>query len=390
MDLLGLKVTAVATDNAGQTASDESPFFAVVTRSARGYVTAATCQTCHADQWDDLFMSGHPYKLNKVENAMPPTYPFSEVPTTPEGFTWDDVSYVIGGYGWKARFMDLQGYILVTGLTGVPVQLNLVRDDLGPGLDTAWVDYHSADVDPKPYNCGKCHTTGWLDITENGGVNQDGLPGILGTWEETGIRCERCHGAGVNHVASQAASDINVDQGSELCGECHFRDTNHNILASGGFIRHHEQFDELISNGKQTFGCVDCHEPHIGVRYGNAAMGGIHTTCEDCHAGIQVAHLPIDCESCHMPRATKSARAVHSFEGDVRTHIFRVNPAELTKDDMFFTDPESGSTHTRPFVTLDFACYGCHNDPVSGEGGGGSPRSLADLSARASAIHPTN
>ncbi len=35
---------------------------------------------------------------------------FSRVPDPPEGYTWEDISYVIGGYGWKARFIDLEGH----------------------------------------------------------------------------------------------------------------------------------------------------------------------------------------------------------------------------------------------------------------------------------------
>ncbi len=37
-------------------------------------------------------------------------------------------------------------------------------------------------------------------------------------------------------------------------------------------------------------------------------------------------------------------------------------------------------------VTLDFACYGCHNDS-DGVGGGGSIKTLAELAARAATIH---
>jgi len=68
--------------------------------------------------------TGHPYKLNKVENGQPPEYPFSEVPQPPEGYTWDDVAYVIGGYGWKARFIDHDGFI-ITGDADATTQHNL-------------------------------------------------------------------------------------------------------------------------------------------------------------------------------------------------------------------------------------------------------------------------
>ncbi|MBT8403218.1 MAG: hypothetical protein KJP18_05120 [Gemmatimonadetes bacterium] len=388
-NLFGVRVRAVAKDAANQTAEDLSDaIFAVVAASARGFVTSSVCQNCHADNVTEVFNSGHPYKLNKVVNGQPPTYPDSDVPSPPQGFTWDEISYVIGGYGYKARFMDQTGNILVTGVTGVQTQYNLPRDDLGEdGLTAAWANYQSGDLVPKPYTCGICHTTGWQTIAENGGVNQDGLPGILGTWEETGITCEQCHGAGLNHVTTQSASNISIDTEKELCGSCHYRDTNHGILASGGFIKHHEQYDEIIASDHVALSCTSCHDSHIGTKYGNAEMGGITVTCESCHTDVTSnAHLvPVDCVSCHMSRASKSARAVHQFEGDIRTHIFEINSDPVGKADMFYVD--DGSTFARGFVTLDFACYGCHTDPLTMEGGGASQRTLAELSAKAQGIH---
>lgn len=388
-NLLGLRVKVTVTDESGQQAEAESGVLAVVAHSQRGYVTAQVCSTCHEDKADELFDSGHPYKLSKVTDGQPPSYPFTEVPSPPTGFSWNDISYVIGGYGWKARFMDKDGYVLVTGLTGVPVQYNLPRPDLGGGLGAEWVDYHASDTEPKPYTCGTCHTTGWQTTAENGGVHQDGLVGIAGTWEEPGVTCEACHGAGLQHVASKSATKIDIDVTAELCGSCHFRDTNHNILARGGFIRHHEQYDEVVNGAKASFSCIQCHEPHIGVRHGNADKGGIVSTCESCHPDKAASNshvAPVDCATCHMPRASKSARKVHDAEGDVRTHIFTINAEPFPKDSMFFVDPTSGSTHTRGFVTLDFACYTCHQDGA-GNGGTASVKTLTELSARAKGIH---
>ena len=384
----GIRIKAVATDAGGQTDEDlTDEIFAVVAASARGYVTSDVCQTCHAQKWTDLFDSGHPYKLNKVVGGVAPTYPHTTVANPPVGFTWADITYVIGGYAWKARFLTDSGWIITDGIDGVNAQYNLARPDLAGGLADEWTAYHASDTQRKPYTCGTCHTTGWQTTAENGGVNQDGLPGIYGTWEETGITCEQCHGAGADHVTTQTASDIDIDQSSELCGSCHFRDTNHNILASGGFIRHHEQYDELISAKHATRACIDCHEPHIGVKHGNAAAGGMQASCEDCHASKTTnSHVaPVDCETCHMSRASKNARSVNTHQGDLQTHIFKINPAAVDKSAMFFVDPGSGSTHTNGFVTLDFACYSCHND--GSVGGTGSTRTLAELSARATGIH---
>ena len=32
-------------------------------------------------------------------------YHFTEIPCLPEGYAWDDIAYVIGGYHWKTRFI---------------------------------------------------------------------------------------------------------------------------------------------------------------------------------------------------------------------------------------------------------------------------------------------
>ena len=36
-------------------------------------------------------MSGHPWKLNKVVDGEPPDYPYTNLPSPPEGYTWDDI-----------------------------------------------------------------------------------------------------------------------------------------------------------------------------------------------------------------------------------------------------------------------------------------------------------
>jgi hypothetical protein len=386
----GLKVRVLATDNDGATGEDQSDgTFAVVTASARNYVTSSVCATCHGDKWNDLQRSGHPYKLNKVVNGQAPIYPHSSVPEPPHTLTWDQISYVIGGYGWKARFMDAEGYVLTTGVNGVPVQYNLPRNDLGNGLAAEWVDYESGQSQRLEYTCGACHTTGWQTFADNGGVHEDNLPGILGTWEETGVTCEQCHGPGGTHVATQRKADITVDRTSELCGSCHFRDANDRVPVNRPFIRHRQQYDELISTKHRTLRCTSCHDPHKGVRYGNARTGGIKTECESCHSvpaqNLNHSDGPV-CIDCHMARAGKSARSVHDFEGDIRTHIFRINSDPVGRDAMFYE--ESGKTFSKGFVTLDFACYGCHKDPDGGAGGSARGLSLEQLSTAAKEMHP--
>ena len=61
------------------------------------YVGSQTCAGCHAETAEVFFQSGHAYKLNPVVDGQPPEYPFTEISELPEGWTWDDVAYVIGG-----------------------------------------------------------------------------------------------------------------------------------------------------------------------------------------------------------------------------------------------------------------------------------------------------
>jgi len=401
--LTGVVIKGVATDAGGLTAEDETTdIFAVVQFSARGYVQGVTCGGCHADYFTEVYsMSGHPYKLNKVEGGVAPTYPNGPgVANPPAGVAWTDVSYVIGGYGWKARFIGTEAFnagFIITPAAGEN-QWNL--------LPSTWTDYNAGEL--KPYDCGSCHTTGWQSVDDNGGVHQDDLTGFLGTFEEQGVTCEQCHTdattglGGATHVSTQSAADITVDTSAELCGSCHNRGLEpiDAIPASGGFIRHHEQFNEWANSGAHFAGAADCgacHESHLGTRYD---MGGFIASCVSCHPSQAAtnAHLvPIAdgndtdsaCITCHMSQATKSAVADATnpnFVGDVKTHIFKINPGEFNKDHFFSADGLLVETATEG-VTLDFVCYQCHTDPVTVTGGGMSQKTLAELSAKATGIH---
>ena len=67
------------------------------------YVGDTTCGGCHKDIYDTYIKSGHPWIMNKIENGKAPEFPFRKLSSLPEGYKWEDISYVIGGYWWKAR-----------------------------------------------------------------------------------------------------------------------------------------------------------------------------------------------------------------------------------------------------------------------------------------------
>ena len=323
------------------------------------YVGSEICAGCHLDIYDTFVKSGHAWKLNPVVDGQPPQYPFSNITALPEGYTWDDISYVIGGYNWKARFIDKEGYIITdkpgeTGNTEYLNQFNLANPLLGKSA--GWVTYHSGE-EKLPYDCGECHTTGY-----RASGNQDDLPGLIGTWAEPGIQCEACHGPASLHIKNPQGISMEIKRDGQECGKCHRRGDINEVNASMGFIQHHEQYEELFQGKHVVLDCVICHDPHTGVvqlRMTNQPT--TITQCANCHFKAAEAqkvarHLDIQvpCEGCHMPRLVQSAwGAPELFSGDIRTHLMAIDPNQIGQ----FS--EDGKTVLSQ-ISLDFACRHCH------------------------------
>jgi formate-dependent nitrite reductase cytochrome c552 subunit len=320
-------------------------------RGATGpeYVGSRPCKACHKDQANDTTVSGHPHKLRKAEEARHAGIPL------PEGYTWDDISYVIGGHIWKARYIDKEGYIITS--TGPKKDIRAKNQGkIEPGKNQynvktgTWSDYHPGEK--KKYDCGACHTTGYK---KEG--HQDGMPGIVGTWSEPGVQCEACHGPGGDHIGGKGyKGNIKVDRSAAACGACHVRGKPNTIPASGGFIRHHEQYNEILASPHGPLGCVTCHDPHKTAKF------SIRAKCEVCHpkqaqefAGSAMQRGNVQCMDCHMPEATKSAEAQGKYRGDVKTHLFKIN---LDPNARMFT---ADGNFANGFLTVEFACLGCHS-----------------------------
>ena len=310
--------------------------------SATDYVGSDRCFSCHAAQYNDWQASGHPWKLRKVSKAR-----YSKLPLPP-GYSWDDISYVIGGANKKARYIDLKGYIITSAKDGSEAKTQYNMED------GSWSFYHKGEK--KPYKCGPCHMTAY-----NPKGNQDGRPGMIGTWVEDGIGCEECHGPGADHIQQPSKHNIKIDSSAESCGKCHQRGgINSKPPAKGGFIRHHEQINELLAGPHKMLSCNVCHNPHQRAILAK-------NNCSVCHANVaksfaETIHAKAGqkCFSCHMPKASKSAIKVNDYTGDVRTHIFKINSDPNAT--MFATEEKNGkkSTYAKGFVTLKYACLGCH------------------------------
>ncbi len=324
------------------------------------FVGTDTCAGCHATEAAQQALHGHSYKLNAVVDGQPPVYPFSVVPNPPEGYTWDDISFVIGGFAWKARFIDLNGYI-ITGAEDATTQYNfpLIDDRTGEVVaEEGWVGYHAGEED-KPYDCGSCHTTAY---NHDASTNMYDMPGLIGQWTEEGVQCEECHGAGSLHAQEPIRVDMTLDRAAEACGRCHYRGDEGVVESSGGFIKHHEQYEEIATAPHAAMECIDCHNPHQSAVYADEEFNpnqGMRVECTSCHFDqpSTVSHMDngVTCVDCHMPPMTASGnRNTDLLWGDVKTHLYQIN-----------TDPtapqfnEDGSA-VMPYITVQYACTRCH------------------------------
>ena len=222
--------------------------------AAQNYVGDDVCSACHADSPAEGFFegyrrSGHPWKLFRTAGDVPAadTWPWTVVPPLPvvddAQLEWSNVEYVIGNFFWKVRYIRPDGFIY-TGQADETTQWNIATQEFVP--------YHAGEID-KPYNCGKCHTTGY----EPEG-NQLGLPGLFGTWAQDGVRCEACHGPASEHIADPFGT---APPGGKDCADCHFRDADFRMPWKGGFMRHHQQAEELSHSPHDALSCNTCHKP---------------------------------------------------------------------------------------------------------------------------------
>jgi predicted CXXCH cytochrome family protein len=344
--------------------------------SGAEYVGDQICSGCHFDLAQSYMKSGHPWSLSTVKDGSLPDYPFTQVSSLPNGYSPQDISYIIGGYFWKAIFVNLKGYIITdepapTGDAAYLNQLNFGNTALG--LSPGWSSYHAGEADLS-LTCGACHATGY----KNGG-NQDNLPGVVGTWAQPGVRCERCHGPGSQHANNPQGIRMLVERDSALCRECHQYVPTPALEVKNGFIQHSDQYGDLSQSKHQVLNCLFCHDPHSGVV--QLEMNNQQATrllCQDCHwQEAQFQNNPshvaqnLSCTDCHMPYLIENASAnPKAFTGDIRSHVMAIDPRLVNQF------KEDGSLASGQ-ISLDYACKHCH----------GATKSDAELLAAASGYH---
>ena len=349
---------------------------------AQDYVGSQRCATCHSGAFNDWKASGHPYKVQKLMDGQGPVFPTGlssrkqigpsvdyilepGIPQPPAGYTWDQLGFVLGGYHSNARFMDKEGYVL----QGAGMQYNLPT--------RRWVQYEQAAPGKKQYthSCYRCHVTG---PSKDKTPEFEAYPGIEGSWAESGVGCEACHGPGSAHVAAPTSSKPSKE-GYNTCIGCHARDrsdTNTRVEwtsstvggVATGFIRHREQGDMMLTSKHHTAGmtCASCHAPHKGLYF---EMGGIKDSpkCETCHPNQGIpGHTAATCTDCHMPFAAKSADGLTPYVSEQSAHFWKVLTDPITMFDNLDTNFIAGKKYINVSpdgvsgLTLDYTCLQCH------------------------------
>jgi hypothetical protein len=350
------------------------------------YVGTAVCELCHLDKVTEANLSGHFSALSPPEGGQRPTRPYDSitngVPAPPLSTPWTDISYVVGGFAWRAIYVKNDGYVLTGASATDATQWNFANGEVG--TTASWALYHAGEE--TPFDCGKCHATGWIPcaIGDPSCQHQDGMPGMAGSFYAPGVQCEACHGPAIEHASSPYFAKPAIDRSTEACGKCHGLDPADKIQAGGGFITSGQQYNQLFGSKKRIMRCVDCHDPHQSTMFADPVVNpaqGLRGTCLDCHEGYDTKQnstwmpiLHIACVDCHMPPMSRSAAGnLTRFTADLPSHLFGINPAQGAPQ--FYS--VDGQDYSQPYLTLDYACNYCHQ--------GGYPP--ATLEATATGYH---
>ncbi len=176
--------------------------------------------------------------------------------------------------------------------------------------------------------CFGCHATGYsLDEVGDGSVAMASSEGD-GRWLEAGVGCERCHGAGSEHVAAsddQAPYTIvnparlDAEAANDVCAQCHAGldgggNTPYAWNADAGSFAagmRLADFAPLLASSWPA-GAADRPSQQANELATSAHGGGDWTArCTDCHGGHQAggerpAGVPLDardntlCAACHL------------------------------------------------------------------------------------------
>lgn len=350
-----------------------------------GHAQVSTCARCHAEIAASFLKTGMGRSFSGMRAEALPVKPYYHEPsdsyfsTIARGGRYFQRRWQIGFDGKETNVEEKQiDFVLGSGnhaktylhLTnrGALQQLPLGWYAEGGGLWAMNPGYDRPDFPGSTravsYECMFCHNAYPKTPAAN---REEGAEAKYLAPLPEGIDCQRCHGAGQEHVATAGKGAIvnpaklAPDREMEVCMQCHLETSSlllpHSILkhgrgpfsyapgtplgdfqvafdraagknqaveVAGGAYRFRQSPCFLKSEGKLR--CTTCHNPH-NIPRGEEATAAYDKVCASCHR----PHLPDggDCVGCHMPK-TRTDDAVHIVITDHR--IQRRPGANLTRD----------------------------------------------------------
>jgi TPR repeat protein len=244
------------------------------------------------------------------------------------------LSYFIGsGAAARTFLIDESGFLFESPVT---YYRNSASWKASPGFES--VDYPNL-MRPIVPSCLQCHAS--RIQASAGTLNGYATPPFL----ENGVSCERCHGAGSDHIAKGAKmlnpAKLAPRARDSICEQCHLSGEvrvekpgkENKVLTPGGllsddltvFVRAGLPSDLRVTSHVENLAqsackrasgdklwCGTCHDPHTApepgekVAYFRGKCLSCHQT-QDCRAAAEVKRANgDDCIACHMPRGPAS------------------------------------------------------------------------------------
>jgi hypothetical protein len=253
-----------------------------------------------------------------------------------------ELNYYVGSNTRGRTFLfDIDGF-----LYQAPINYYAAKNvwDMSPGYASLRTMELNHPVDS---TCLFCHASR-VQPVRTGTVNGFDAPPFL----QNGVGCERCHGAGGDHVRGAGPminpATLTGARRDSICMQCHLEgeariaragrsqqdyrpgDRLSDVLAI--FVREDDarQRRAAVSHVESmalsacrrrsgdALACITCHDPHVQPD-GVERAGYYRAKCVGCHAPKAAAHYPRqrDCTACHMPRMD-SADISHTVVTDHR------------------------------------------------------------------------
>ena len=377
--------TGVASPRSDPPAAAPSP--APPPPEGRAYVGSQACRRCHQpiyDRWTKTRMANVVRDPKQHPDAIIPDFTKSDPLLK---FTTDEIALVYGSK-WKQRYFKKVG----DDYFPFPAQWDITHKIWRPymvanGTDW-WAPLYPPDNFQRPTGplCDGCHSVNY-DIEKK-------------TVTEWNVGCERCHGAGSEHVANPIKANIlnparmDYVSANDTCIQCHsqgrppknpiagkyydwpvgyhvglklsdFWDLEEHKLGELTFThfpdgtahKNRMQGNDFVQSLMYARGvtCFSCHDPHGSENdailrkpvkdvcltcHGTNTQNGPHAASIEAHTHHKVGSTGSECVACHMPKIEQTIADVN-----VSSHTFHFVSA---------TDTET--------LKIPNACNVCHND----------------------------